>query len=78
MEKKGVPARFLSGIYLLGALILLLWVCGNCCPQLRRVITGMEDSPLRQAFGVLSEGLESGVPVRDTVERTVQVFFEAD
>jgi hypothetical protein len=76
MEKKKGAAGFISAVYLLGALVLLLWVCGNCCPRVRQMVVGLDGSPIRDAFGVLSEGLESGEPVRETMGRTVQVFFE--
>ncbi len=72
-------AAFLSGVYVLAALLLLLGVCGHCYPaveeKLKEVVTGEETSPVRQAFGVLADGLESGDPIRETVADTVQVLF---
>ena len=66
---------FFSGVYLLAAVLLLLCVCGYCYPQTRQMFAGMEDSPVRQAFSTLAEGLETGEPVRSTMTDAVQVLF---
>ena len=72
-------ASFLSGIYLLAALLLALGVCGRCCPALgekiKQAVAGLETSPVRQAFGTLADGLEEGKPIRQTMAETVQVLF---
>jgi len=66
---------FFSGVYLLAAVVLLLCVCGYCYPQTRQVFAGLEESPVRQAFGTLAEGLEAGEPVRTTMTDAVQVLI---
>lgn len=66
---------FFSGVYLLAAVVLLLCVCGYCYPQARQVFAGLEESPVRQAFGTLAEGLEAGEPVRTTMTDAVQVLI---
>ncbi len=72
-------ANFFSGIYVLLALVLLLRVCSYCYPSVQReikaVLGGMEGGAVRQAFGVLAEGLESGEPIRETFAQSVQVLF---
>ena len=72
-------AGVLSFVYLAGSLWLLLAVCGHCCPRLenrvRSVIGGLEDSPVREAFVTFSDGLEAGLPIRDTVEASVEILF---
>ena len=75
----GKPSKFvslLSGTYLLASLLLLLWVCGYCYPQAREVFAGMEDGPVRQAFGTLADGLEAGEPIRETMTEAAQVLFD--
>lgn len=79
-KKRGSAlASFVSGLCVLAALLLLLGVCGYCYPDVHREIgvlfTGMEDGPVRQAFGALAEGLERGEPVRETLAETAQVLF---
>lgn len=80
MEEKKRLAAFLSGIYLLAACLLLLGVCRYCYPnmgaQIRDAVAGLEDSPVRQAFGVLTEGLEDGTPLRDAVGNTVRTLLD--
>lgn len=75
-------ASFLSGIYLLAALLLTLGVCGRCCPALeekmKQAVAGLEDGPVRQAFGTLADGLEEGKPIRQTMTETVQVLFDEE
>lgn len=72
-------AAFLSGLCVLGAVALLLTVCGYCYPsvrtELQEVLAGLEHGAVRQAFGTLAEGLESGEPIRETLSETVQVLL---
>lgn len=79
MEKKPYLATFLSGIYVLAACLLLLGVCRYCYPalggQVRDALTGLEDSPVREAFGVLAEGLETGMPLKETLGETAEILF---
>ena len=44
--------------------------------ELEWMLFGLEDSPVRAAFGTLAEGLEAGVPIRDTVSETVRILLE--
>ena len=68
-----------SFVYLLVAISLLLGVCGYCYPSMRNwtqsVIAGAEDSPVREAFHVLSEGLEDGVPLKDAAQASLSVLI---
>lgn len=79
-QKNSKFASFLSGIYILAALCLLLGVCSHCYPafgqRLRQVIGGGENSPVRQAFGVLTEGFEAGKPIKETFAATIEVFTD--
>lgn len=75
MEKRSKFASWLSGAYLLVSILLLLWVCGICYPQVRHLVIGEENSPVRQAFGILAEGLEAGEPVRETVAESLQILI---
>ncbi len=72
-------AAFFSGLCVLAALALLLLVSGYCYPSVRRelqaLFIGMEDGAVRQAFGILAEGLEQGVPVKETLAETAAVLF---
>ncbi len=74
----GLPV-FLSGLALLLSVVCLLAVCHYCYPDVeqkaREVLSGMEDSPARQAFHTMAEGLEAGEPVKQTIAETVQVLF---
>ena len=74
---------FLSGLMVLGAVVLLVHVCGSCYPamehQVRQVLGGLDQGPAKQAFHVMAEGLESGESIKETLQDTVQVLFgEAD
>lgn len=79
-EAKKTPRilTVLSVIYVAGALWLLLTVCGFCYPQVgesvRQALAGLEDSALQEAFGTLTEGLEAGLPVRETVAASIEVL----
>ena len=72
-------AAFFSGLCVLGALALLMKICSICYPSVQRelqaLFMGMEDGAVRQAFGTLAEGLETGAPVRETLAQTVQILF---
>ncbi len=80
MKGSGKFAAFLSGLCVLAAVLLLVGVCGYCYPQmgdrLKEVVGGMEDGPVREAFGVLSEGLQDGQPIKETVAKTAEILFE--
>ena len=68
-----------SIVYLMVAICLLLGVCGYCYPAIgtwsKMIISGAEDSPVREAFHVLSDGLQSGAPIKDTALESLQVLF---
>ena len=69
----------LSVLYVIGSAGLLICVCGVCYPELgqtvRQVIGGWEDGALQEAFGTLSDGLRAGLPVKETVESSIEVFI---
>ena len=70
----------LSGISVILSLASLLLVIHYCCPELetdiRRVLGGESAALFRQAFHVVADGLEAGVPVREMTKEAVQVFFD--
>lgn len=72
-------ADFISGLCVLGALILLLSVCSHCYPsvhqQVQELLGGMENGSVRQAFDVLADGLERGEPVREALAETADILF---
>ena len=76
--KKPTGKIILSVIYLLAAAGLLIGVCGYCYPALeqrvRQAIAGDGDSPVREAFGVLADGLGEGKPVKDTLAESYGVL----
>lgn len=81
-KKKGSrAATFFSVLYILAALCLLLGVCGYCYPsfgqRLREAAGGWEDSPVRQAFGTLADGLEAGEPVKEAFSASFEVLTGA-
>ena len=71
---------FCSVVYLLSAVVLLLAVCGYCYPAVEQwtqaVIAGAEDSPVKEAFHVLSDGLESGVPWKEAASSSFSVLVD--
>lgn len=76
------PCRFvsfLSCISVIFSFVALLLVVRYCCPELeenlRNVIGGVDTAPVRQAFHVMADGLEAGIPVKETVKEAVQVFI---
>ena len=78
--KKGLfLAGFCSVVYLIVAVGLLLGVCGYCYPSagqwIKAVVVGAEDSPVRTAFNVLSDGLEAGTPLKEAARDSVAVLI---
>ena len=78
-KKKGSGvATFFAIVYMLVALCLLLGVCGYCYPsfgqRLRETAGGWDDSPVRQAFGNLADGLEAGEPVKEAFAAAFEVL----
>lgn len=71
--------NWISGFVLIISIVLLLATCHHCYPELEQdvytVFAGMEESPVREAFHVLAEGLEAGEPVKETFHQTVQVLI---
>lgn len=69
-----------SFVYLLTAIVLLLSVCGYCYPAINEwtqsVFTGAEDNPVREAFHVLSDGLETGVPWKEAAMTSFSVLVD--
>ena len=78
MKDPGRFMSFLSGISVILSFLALLLVVRYCCPELeediRSVIGGVDTAPVRQAFHVIADGLEAGMPIRDTVKSAVQIF----
>lgn len=78
-RKTGVFAGVCSVVYLLAAICLLLGVCGYCYPALGQwadaVIAGREDSPVREAFNTLSDGLEAGIPLKEAAQTSFAVLI---
>lgn len=79
-ERGSRAATVLSYGAVLGALWLLLSVCGRCYPGveswLRETLAGVETGPAREAFSVLAQELEQGEPVREALEASVAIFRE--
>lgn len=77
-QKNGGWAAVWSTLYLVGAVCLLLAVCGHCYPHLgqtvRETIAGATDGPAREAFGVFAEGLMEEEPVREVLARSYEVL----
>ena len=71
--------RLLSFCYLCAAIWLLLNVCGHRYPWLetraKAVIGGLEQGAFQEAFGTLSDGLEAGLPVGETVAASIEVLI---
>ena len=69
----------LSGISVILSLTALLLVIRYCCPDLeqdiRNVLGGENAALFRQAFHVVADGLETGVPVREMTKEAVRVLF---
>jgi len=79
-EKRSSPLlNILSVLYVAGAVYLLFLVCTHCYPQteeyLRQALAGLEDSPVRAAFSVLTEGLQQGQPVVECLTDSCEVLF---
>lgn len=79
-RKKSNLASILSGLYIVAALCLLFSVCSHCYPtfgqRLRQAIGGDENSPVRQAFGILTDGLEAEKPIRETFAATWDALID--
>ena len=69
-----------SVAYLFSAIILILGVCGYCYPEsfgwIKEIIVGTEDSPVRDAFNMLSDCLELGEPIKDALYQSVSVLID--
>ena len=65
---------------MLAAVGLLIYVCGTCYPEiglhLRTWIGGLEGNPVQEAFLEVTEGLEGGRPVRETLSDAVYLLWE--
>lgn len=68
----------ISIIYLLVSICLVLAVCAHCYPavgqKLRHIIVGATDSPVREAFGVLADGLTEDKPVKEVLSQSYEVL----
>lgn len=66
----------------LGALWLLLTVCGKFAPEMsqwvREQLTGLEGSKAQTAFSVLAQGLEQGEPLKQAVLESVEILRERE
>ena len=71
--------RLLSFCYLCAAVWLLLTVCGFCYSEVetrvKQVFGGWEQGTFQEAFGTLSDGLEAGLPVGETVSASIEVLL---
>ena len=77
MRKNGWKV-FISSVYLLVSVCLLFGVCVHCYPQvedkLRQVIVGMEHTPVKEAFGVLADGLGDSRPIKEVLSESYEVL----
>lgn len=77
-KRSGRFGAFISGVYLLASACLLLVVCAHCYPdagaRLREAFAGAEDSPVREAFSVLAEGLGESRPVKEVLSESYEVL----
>ena len=80
-RKSGGFKTLASIVYLIFAISLLFGVCGYCYPQIgekmKAVVGGAEDSPVREAFGVLAEGFVEYQPAKEVVARSYEVLTGA-
>ena len=71
-------ASFLSVISVIFSFVALLLVVRYCYPELeenlRNVIGGVDTAPVRQAFHIMADGLEAGLPIKETVREAVQIL----
>lgn len=78
-EKTGFAGAISYGL-VLAALWLLVTVCGRCYTQtgqwVREQLTGLEHTPVREAFGTLTDGLEDGKPIGQVLHDSAMVFRE--
>ena len=80
-KKSGGFKTLVSIVYLIFAISLLFGVCGYCYPQIgekmREVIGGAEDSPVREAFGVLADGFVEYRPAKEVIAQSYEVLTGA-
>lgn len=73
---------FLGGLCVTLLMLLLLLVCSYCYPDLEEKasdwVMGLDTGPVREAFRIVSEGLEEGAPIRDTVSDAMDTLLEKD
>ena len=78
-QKGNWLANLLSVLYMVAAVCLLFAVCGCCYPrmgdQVRQMIGGWKNGPVQESFRVLTESLEAGLPMKETVKASVEVLF---
>ena len=78
-KKTGWGKAICSAIYLLLSVCLLVGVCMHCYPQaeekLRQAIVGVADSPVKEAFSVLAEGLGESRPVKEVLGESYEVLI---
>ncbi len=77
-KRSGRFKSFISAVYLVAAACLLFCVCAHCYPdagqKLRQAIAGAADSPVREAFSVLAEGLGESRPVKEVLSESYEVL----
>lgn len=80
-KRAGGFKTLVSVVYLIFAISLLFGVCGYCYPQLgervREAIAGAENSPVREAFGVLAEGFVEYRPAKEVLTESYEVLTGA-
>ena len=79
-QKEAPPQRgkWLSRLFLLGAAVLLIYVCSVCCPTLSARVKALlgktEDSRAVQAFSSLTGSLREGDGVVQAFSESYQVL----
>ena len=77
--KREKLAAAISVIYITAAFCLLVAVCTHCYPKVgefgRRLVMGTEESPARAAFSVLTDSLERGNSLKNSVISSCEVLF---
>ena len=78
-KRSGGFLSFISGVYLLASVCLLLVVCAHRYPDagrwLRETMAGAVDSPVREAFSVLADGLGESRPVKEVLSESYEVLI---
>lgn len=78
IKKEGGFRVLASVVYLIFAVSLLLGVCGYCYPrlgeQVREVLGGARDGPVREAFGVLADGFVLDRPAKEVLTESYEVL----